>query len=78
MWLDLEDVERDLEGNKIYHINNQGVSVPKLMFPVVKEAMAKIKDNERLADEDIENLVKFVDKFVRVDLEDPDVKYIVN
>ena len=62
-------MERDLEGNKIYHINNQGVSVPKLMFPVVKEAMAKIKDNEKLADEDIENLVKFVDKFVRVDLE---------
>ena len=43
LWLDLEAVERDLEGNKIYHMNDQGISVPKLIFPGVKEAMIKIK-----------------------------------
>ena len=78
LWLDLEAVERDLEGNKIYHISNNGISVPKLIFPGVKEAMTKIKNDERLTDEDIENLVKFVDTFVTVDLDDPDVKGIVN
>ena len=78
LWLDLEAVERDLEGNKIYQINNQGISVPKLIFPGVKEAMTKIKNDEILTDEDIENLVKFVDAFVTVDLDDPDVKGIVN
>ena len=78
LWLDLEAVERDLEGNKIYHISNNGISVPKLIFPGVKEAMTKIKNDEILTDEDIENLVKFVDTFVTVDLDDPDVKGIVN
>ena len=78
LWLDLEAVERDLQGNKIYHMNNQGISVPKLIFPGVKEAMIKIKNDEILNDEDTENLVKFVDTFVTVDLDDPDVKGIVN
>ena len=78
LWLDLEAVERDLEGNKIYHINNQGISVPKLIFPGVKEAMTKIKNDEILTDEDVENLVKFVDTFVTVNLDDQDVKGIVN
>ena len=79
LWLDLEAVERDLEGNKIYHINNQGISVPKLIFPGVKKAMTKIKKNDEiLTDEDVENLVKFVDTFVTVNLDDQDVKGIVN
>ena len=78
LWLDLEAVERDLEGNKIYHINNQGISVPKLIFPGVKKAMTKIKNDEILIDEDVENLVKFVDTFVTVNLDDQDVKGIVN
>ena len=78
LWLDLGAVERDLEGNKIYHINNQGISVPKLIFPGVKEAMTKIKNDEILTDEDVENLVKFVDTFVTVNLDDQDVKGIVN
>ena len=78
LWMDLEAVERDLEGNKIYHINNQGISVPKLIFPGVKEAMTKIKNDEILTDEDLENLVKFVDTFVTVNLDDQDVKGIVN
>ena len=78
LWLDLEAVERDLKGNKIYHMNNQGISVPKLIIPGVKEAMTKIKNDEILTDEDIQNLVKFVDTFVTVDLDDRDVKGIVN
>ena len=41
--------------------------------------MTKIKKNDEiLTDEDVENLVKFVDTFVTVNLDDQDVKGIVN
>ena len=59
-------------------MNDNGDSIYEPFLPGVKAAMKKIKDLTPLLDEDIENLRRFVDTFVIVDLSDPDVKAIVS
>ena len=74
LWLDLEAVKRDSKG-KI--IRDPDTNLPIPVFPGIKEAMRKIKNDVPLTEIDIKNLVEFVDSFVSVSLDDDDIKEIV-
>ena len=74
LWLDLDAVERDNRGKIIRDpITNQ----PTLIFPGVKQAEKKIKNEQKLDENDIESLVQFADTFVSVSLNDPDISDVV-
>ena len=75
LWLDLDAVQRDKDG-KIIRDPETNETYP--IFPGVKEAMKKVKNDQCLSDTDMENLVKFADTFVTVSLTDPDTKDIVS
>ena len=74
LWLDLDAVERDSNGKIIRDpVTNQAT----LIFPGVKEAERKIKNELKLDENDIQSLVQFADKFVSVSLSDPDICDVV-
>ena len=77
LWLDLEAKERDEEGKIRYEMDENGISQPIYLYPGVKNAMSKIKDDLPLEEVDIQSLESFTDKFVTCDIHDAQTSHIV-
>ena len=77
LWLDLDAKLRDDDGKIIYELDENNDPKPIYLYPGVKTAMQKIKDDDPLTDEDLDNLTTFTDTFVKVDLHIPEIQHIV-